>query len=243
MKKKLYAILFITISAIGIYWYNTPMNLNAYIKQQIESQGTNALGQDLNIQSVDIQVLKGHGIVRGLNVQNNNTSQNKSLLYIDKIEIDIGIASLITQPYIINTLAISGMKVNATLNKKGLIKILPRFNSNKKSAGGDTVVSKKKSTEQKRILIKSIDFKDINVNLDLSIINQGTKTVTLKSLTLKDIGKENGTPVDKIGIVLSKRILKGIQDKIEETQKEVIQNKVKSKIKDALKDNLNKLFQ
>ena len=242
MKKTLYAILFITISAMGVYWYTTPMTLNTYIQQQIESQGTSVIGQDLSIKSVDIKILDGLGIVRGLNVQNDNTAENKNLLYIDKIGIDIDITSLTTQPYIINTLTISGMKVHATLSKKGLIKILPRLNNNAQSTGDDTAFSTENSAVQKRILIKSIVFKDINVSLDLSILNQGTKAFTLKSLTLKNIGEKDGTPVDKIGVVLSKRILESVKNKIEDTQKKEIENKVKKKLKYILKDKLNKFI-
>ena len=244
MTKTLYAIVFISISAMGIYWYTTSVDLNAYIQQQIESQGTSAIGQDLSIKSVDIQLLDGVGVVRGLIVKNNATTENKNLLYIDKIELDIDITSLNTQPYIINTLAVSGMKVHTALSRKGLMRILPRLNNNEKSTDNDITFSDKvflpeKSAVQKRILIKSIVFKDINVSLDLSILNQDTKTFTLSGLTLKNIGEENGTPVDEIGAMLSQQIVRSIQSKIEDTQKKEITKKITNKVKDIL----NKLFQ
>ena len=245
MKKTIYALVITIITIIAIFWYMKNIDFNGYIKEQIEIQGSTATGQTIKIEQLDITPLKGIGIIRGISLSNPKEYKNDTALSIDTVHLNIDITSITQQPYIINQLKVTGVTVNAELNQNGQTNLLAIQNSTGKNnpPSQSANQSVKKDGSKDRIFLKELTLENIVINLDLSVLNKNIEVLNLDTITLKNIGGKKGMPIDDLAPELSKKILKILEQKIIEKQKDDLEEKLKEKLKDQLEKELKNLFQ
>jgi len=239
MKKLLIALLLVILALGGAAYYFLG-NINAIVKEQIETHGSNALQTSVKVGSVNIKLLDGFGEITGFSIANPKGYSAESALGFDTVRLDIGTENITEMPIIIEEILIDSVSTLYELNAQGkgnLNTLLDQISSQSATQKSDANEPADKSSDKSdiRLVVKKLVVKDTRLVLDLTALGQERYDETLPTFEIQNIGGSNGLPPEELGQAISKTML----DKIIKQAKKKQEQKLTAKAKEKLMEELD----
>ncbi|MEW6990072.1 hypothetical protein AADZ91_05215 [Colwelliaceae bacterium 6441] len=237
----------ILLACGGALWFLAGGSLNEFIKAQIESEGKKITEQNVVVDSVDIQLTKGAGSIKGLRIDNPKSYSYPHAFSLGEVTLDINVESLTSEPIIIDAIIIKDPKAfvqftdSGNSNIQDLLEIIKR--NAPQSTGKDTTTDDTTSaTPEPKLSVSKIVLAGTALTVDLSALGNKEHKATLTDITLNDIGGSAGLPASELGSVIIKEALSAIWRETKKTQKEQLKQQATDKLKDKAKKKLSELF-
>ena len=242
--KKILVFLIIIISLLYIL---SGFVSDRIIKGALETNLSNVLDRETDIESLKINYRNGNAEIYGLQIKNKNFGGN--LLNLEKAYIKLNTSSIFTNNIEIESVLLDGINLNYYFNIEYTM-----VNDNVRSLEETLESGSGKSTSNKYFNIKKLNVKNIvlSVNSDEPKIN---KNISLKNLEFENIGNTPNSKSYKTVLrdfakqtikTVKKKILSGnLQNKLKNIDEDKIKEKIKKELdknKNILKDKLKKLI-
>ena len=239
MKKLLIALLLVILALGGAAYYFLG-NINAIVKEQIETHGSNALQTNVKVGSVNIKLLDGFGEITGFSIANPKGFSSATALGFDTVRLDIGTENITEMPIIIEEILIDSVSTLYELNSQGkgnlnaLVDQIKSQSSVQKPKSEEPTDNTSSKTDV-RLVVKKLVVKDTKLALDLTALGQERYDETLPTFAIQNIGGKNGLPPEELGQAIGKTML----DKIIKQAKKKQEQKLTAKAKDKLMEQLD----
>jgi len=229
----------------GALWFLAGSSLNEYVKQQIETIGTQVTEQSVTVQAVDIKLSQGAGSILGVNLANPTKYQQKKAFSLGEITLDINLESLTKSPIIIDALIIKNPKVFAELTSAGSSNfqdIIKAIEKNTAENGTKSSTEDAKNGQETMLAVKRIILEGTELTVDLSALGNKAHTVTIPSIHLRSIGGKDGLPASQLGAAIVKQALTELWQQTKKIQKDKLVDKAKQSLKEKAQKKLTDLF-
>jgi len=227
----------------GALWFLANGSLNDYIKNQIETVGTQVTEQAVTVKAVDIKLTSGAGSILGINLANPKTYSQPNAFSLGEMTLDINLESLTSTPIIIDAIVIKSPEAFVQFTQTGgsnIQDILDAIERNTPKA--DASPTESKSGEEPKIKVSKIILAGTALTLDLSAFGNKEHSATLPDITLSNIGGDAGLPASQLGSEIVKQALSKIWQQAKATQKKKLVEGAKEKLKEKAKKKLTDLF-
>ncbi|VUD47884.1 hypothetical protein TDB9533_01119 [Thalassocella blandensis] len=229
------ALVLVLVLLIGGAIYYVLTNLNALVKQIVESEGPKITHTTVQLNEVDLEPLKGRGELKGFKIGNPGGYTSEHLLKWDSILLHIDPQSLQTDVIVIEEFGVSGVNIKVeqkgkTTNVQDLLKALPSGSSSSSETSSGT------SEAQVRMAIKRLKFADNSV--DVITEKFGSANVEVPAFELSNIGDPNvGLTPEQLSAAILKPLMKKAKDAAEDKLKNMAREELEAKL-DAKKEEL-----
>ncbi|WP_448546679.1 hypothetical protein [Thalassotalea fusca] len=228
----------------GAMWFLASGSINAFIKNQIETQGSSVLAVPVKVAAVDIRLSQAAGTIEQVTIDNVAGFSTKKLYQLDHITLDINLKSLKESPLVVDAINVDGSLLNIEVDSDGRSNIqvlkkqinLPEASPNEKEVEVD-------ETKDRKIKITQLSLTNINAQLDLSALGGDVHQITLPRIALSNIGGDNGVPTSKLGQVILGQLVDKIWQETKAIQSKKLEDKLKNKLQDKVSDKLKSLIQ
>ena len=240
-------ILVFLIIIISLFYILSEFVGDRIIKGALETNLSNVLDRETDIESLKINYRNGNAEIYGLQIKNKKFDGN--LLNLEKAYIKLNTSSIFSNNIEIESVILDGIKLNYYFNIEYTM-----VNDNVRSLEETLKSGSGKSTSNKYFNIKKLNAKNIvlSVNSDEPKIN---KNISLKNLEFENIGNTPNSKSYKTVLrdfakqtikTVKKKILSGnLQNKLKNIDEDKIKEKIKKELdknKNILKDKLKKLI-
>ncbi|WP_371188842.1 hypothetical protein [Thalassotalea maritima] len=233
-------------------WYLASADWNGFVRSQIEIQGSKLTQTPVTVTDVKIHVNEGFGGIYGLAISNPQQYQNVNAMYVSEISLDIDSTTLGKQPVVLDAVKLINPQVFVELDSKGnnnieqlLATINSQFDEHGEPKSTEPESKRKSDKPETRIVINNLELSGLVLTLDFTQVSGKTHNIEIPSVTLGNIGGEQGIPSSQLGAVIAKELLQAIitetdkqyglqlKEKFNETKKQLL-NKLKSKLMEIL---------
>ena len=244
-------ILVFSVITFSLFYILSEFVGDKIIKGVLETNISNVLDRETNIENLKINYRNGDAEIYGLQVK--NKIFNGNLLNLDKAYLKLNTSSIFSNNVEIESVVLDGIKLNYYFNIEYTM-----VNDNVRSLEKTLETGSGKSTSTKYFNIKKLNAKNIvlSVNSEELKIN---KNISLQNLEFENIGNTVNSKNYKTVLrdfakqtikTVKNKILSGnLQNKIKNIDKSTVEEKIKKeldrnkkKIKNKLKNNLNKVL-
>ncbi len=178
IKRLLVGLVLLLVIAFGLgYFY-----LGTLAKSGIEYGGEYALKTSVDVDSVTLSPLNGHGSIRGLTIANPAGYSGENAFELAVVEVEVNVASVFSELVEINLLRIAQPQINyeAKLGEDNLRALMANLPS------GDSAPSASEPSEPgKQVLLKRVEILGSQLSLVTAL---GSTPITLPDIVLNDIG-------------------------------------------------------
>jgi hypothetical protein len=185
------AVIAIIIAGGAIYYVLS--NLNSIVKAEIVEYGTAATGTKVALDSVDLQIAKGSGALRGLSIANPEGYSSDSAFAVGNISITIDTSSVLsTGPIVVKEVSIDAPAVNyeAGLSGSNLSAIQKHVTdyANSLTGGGSKPAPGAKKNERK-LIIEDLYVRNGSISISHQALQGRKLSASLPEIHLHNIGK------------------------------------------------------
>ena len=232
-------ILVFSVITFSLFYILSEFVGDKIIKGVLETNISNVLDRETNIENLKINYINGDAEIYGLKIKNKNFNGN--LLNLEKAYLKLNTSSIFSNNVEIENVILDGINLNYYFNIKYTM-----INDNVRSLEDTLKNGSDKSTSTKYFNIKKLIAK----NIVLSVISDEpkiNKNISLKNLEFENIGNTPNSKNYKTVLrdfaeqttkTVKKKVLSGnLQNKL----KNIDEDKIKEKIKEELNKNKNKL--
>ena len=103
MKKVLIGLVVVVVALGGVFYY-LASNLDSILERVIESEGSSALGTEVQVDSVAVDLRGGTATINGFSVANPDGFSNEDMMRFDELHVALDLASLRSDVIRINTI-------------------------------------------------------------------------------------------------------------------------------------------
>jgi len=227
----------------GALWFLANGSLNEYIKNQIETVGSQVTEQAVTVRAVDIKLTSGAGSILGINLANPKTFSQPNAFALEEVTLDINLESLTSSPIIIDAIVIKSPQAFVQFTQTGgsnIQDILDAIERN--TPKGDASSADTASGNEPKIKVSKIILAGTALTIDLSAFGNKEHSATLPDITLSNIGGNAGLPASQLGSEIVKQALSKIWQEAKATQKKKLTDDAKEKLKEKAKKKLTELF-
>ena len=230
----------------GALWFLAGGSLNDFIKNQIETVGSQVTEQSVTVKAVDIKLTSGAGSILGINLANPKTYSQPNAFSLGEVTLDINLESLTSSPIIIDAIVIKSPQAFVQMTQTGgsnIQDILDAIERN--TPKGDSQAADTESTnsaDEPKIKVRKIVLAGTALSLDLTAFGNKEHSATLPDITLSNVGGEAGLPASQLGSEIVKQALSNIWKQAKATQKKKLTDDAKEKLKEKAKKKLTELF-
>lgn len=219
-------------------------SINEFVKTQIETLASHSLQTTVSVANVNIELTEGLGEISGFEVANPAGYQQASAFRFDTVRLDIGPASLLSSPIVIEEILLDSVSVLYELNAQGkgnlnvLLDAVSQDTASSSQPSKQTSAAETDQGEPLLIRVKKISVKDTGLALDFSALGQDRYEEVLPTFYANNIGGEKGLPPDQLGQEIAQVMLQNLTREAEKKQKEKLKKKLKEKAKAELEKHL-----
>lgn len=242
MKKLAALVLVLLLVCGGALWFLASGQLNDFIKAQIETQGSKITSQQVNVNSVEMKLAEGAGIINGFSLGNPKHYKYKNAFSFDTVVLDINIKSLTEDPIVIDEITIKNPQAFVELTNNGKANLKEILDEIEKNLPKSNEPVKESKTKEPNIRVTKLTLAQTSLSLDLSALGNKEHQVVLRDINLSNIGGTSGLPASQLGAQIAKEALSSIWEQAKKEQKKKIKDKITNKIKEKALDKLNSLF-
>lgn len=210
MKKLLVVLLIVLIVISGLFVFLKD-NLDEIVREIIVTSASEATQTNVSLAQVKLNLKEGVGVLNNYQQGNPVGFQTKYAFRFDQAELDIDVGSILDDVVIIERVFINHANILYEFNdgktnfvelKKNIDKNLKKKNSDKehKPIGEqDKISSQSKTQQSKKIIIRSFEMINTEVEAAMPFASSQTLSVQLPTIKLNNIGaKENGLLADEL---------------------------------------------
>lgn len=210
MKKLLVVLLIVLIVISGLFVFLKD-NLDEIVREIIVTSISEATQTNVSLAQVKLNLKEGVGVLNNYQQGNPEGFQTKYAFRFDQAELDIDVGSILDDVVIIERVFINHANILYEFNdgktnfvelKKNLDKNLKKKNSdneNKPIGEQDKISSQSKTQQSKKIIIRSFEMINTEVEAAMPFASSQTLSVQLPNIKLNNIGaKENGLLADEL---------------------------------------------
>lgn len=210
MKKLLVVLLIVLIVISGLFVFLKD-NLDEIVREIIVTSASEATQTNVSLAQVKLNLKEGVGVLNNYQQGNPEGFQTKYAFRFDQAELDIDVGSILDDVVIIERVFINHANILYEFNdgktnfvelKKNLDKNLKKKNSDKENkpiGEQDKISSQSKTQQSKKIIIRSFEMINTEVEAAMPFASSQTLSVQLPNIKLSNIGaKENGLLADEL---------------------------------------------
>lgn len=210
MKKLLVVLLIVLIVISGLFVFLKD-NLDEIVREIIVTSISEATQTNVSLAQVKLNLKEGVGVLNNYQQGNPVGFQTKYAFRFDQAELDIDVGSILDDVVIIERVFINHANILYEFNdgktnfvelKKNIDKNLKKKNSdneNKPIGEQDKISSQSKTQQSKKIIIRSFEMINTEVEAAMPFASSQTLSVQLPNIKLNNIGaKENGLLADEL---------------------------------------------
>jgi hypothetical protein len=227
----------------GALWFLAGGSLNQYVKNQIETVGSQVTEQPVTVKTVDIKLTSGAGSILGINLANPKAYSQPNAFTLEEMTLDINLESLTSSPIVIDAIVIKSPKAFVQFTQTGgsnIQDILDAIERNTPKA--EAAVADTASGDEPKIKVSKIILTGTALTLDLSAFGNKEHNATLPDIILTNVGGDRGLPASQLGSEIIKQALSRIWQQAKATQKKKLTDSAKEKLKEEAKKKLTDLF-
>ena len=236
MKKVLIGlVVLIAIIAIGASILLS--NLDGYIKDTIEAEGTAALGSQVSVGSVETDLANGKATIKGLSIANMPGYQAINAMQIDTLQADVDYQNRLVEEILIQQPIINAELKGSRSNFQDLVDNMPAAeeevaddDATNEEAAGDG------ESEATEISIKSFKLNQATVNVTSDKLGQ-------MSFVMDDLEISNliGTP-EVISTEITRRLTNHISQQVQKFAADKIKSEVKAEVRAKANEKMNEVI-
>ena len=229
----------------GALWWLAGGSLNEFVKQQIETVGTQVTKQNVTVQAVDIQLTQGAGSILGLNLANPSQYKATHAFTLGEVTLDINLKSLTSSPIVIDAIVIKDPKFFAELTSDGnsnIQDLIDAIDNTSKSEATTTTPEQASSGEETKLSVSKIVLEGTELMVDLSALGNKAHQAVIPSIHLRGVGGEQGLPASQLGTAIVKQALSELWSEAKKVQKEKLMDEAKQSITDKVQKKLTDIF-
>ncbi len=210
MKKLLVVLLIVLIVISGLFVFLKD-NLDEIVREIIVTSISEATQTNVSLTQVKLNLKEGVGVLNNYQQGNPVGFQTKYAFRFDQAELDIDVSSILDDVVIIERVFINHANILYEFNdgktnfvelKKNIDKNLKKKNSDKENkpiGEQDKISSQSKIQQSKKIIIRSFEMINTEVEAAMPFASSQTLSVQLPTIKLSNIGaKENGLLADEL---------------------------------------------
>ena len=210
MKKLLVVLLIVLIVISGLFVFLKD-NLDEIVREIIVTSISEATQTNVSLAQVKLNLKEGVGVLNNYQQGNPVGFQTKYAFSFDQAELDIDVSSILDDVVIIERVFINHANILYEFNdgktnfvelKKNIDKNLKKKNSDKENkpiGEQDKISSQSKIQQSKKIIIRSFEMINTEVEAAMPFASSQTLSVQLPTIKLSNIGaKENGLLADEL---------------------------------------------
>ncbi|MDA9221319.1 hypothetical protein N9O82_00160 [Methylophilaceae bacterium] len=210
MKKLLVVLLIVLIVISGLFVFLKD-NLNEIVREIIVTSISDATQTNVSLAQVKLNLKEGVGVLNNYQQGNPVGFQTKYAFRFDQAELDINVSSILDDVVIIERVFINHANILYEFNdgktnfvelKNNIDKNLKKKNSDKENkpiGEQDKISSQSKTQQSKKIIIRSFEMINTEVEAAMPFASSQTLSVQLPTIKLNNIGaKENGLLADEL---------------------------------------------
>ena len=210
MKKLLIVLLIVLIVISGLFVFLKD-NLDEIVREIIVTSISEATQTNVSLAQVKLNLKEGVGVLNNYQQGNPEGFQTKYAFRFDQAELDIDVGSILDDVVIIERVFINHANILYEFNdgktnfvelKKNIDKNLKKKNSDKENkpiGEQDKISSQSKTQQSKKIIIRSFEMINTEVEAAMPFASSQTLSVQLPTIKLNNIGaKENGLLADEL---------------------------------------------
>ena len=235
MKKVLIGlVVLIAIIAIGASILLS--NLDGYIKDTIEAEGTAALGSQVSVGSVETDLANGKATIKGLSIANMPGYQAINAMQIDTLQADVDYQNRLVEEILIQQPIINAELKGSRSNFQDLVDNMPAA----EEEGADDATNEEAAgdgeSEATEISIKSFKLNQATVNVTSDKLGQ-------MSFVMDDLEISNliGTP-EVISTEITRRLTNHISQQVQKFAADKIKSEVKAEVRAKANEKMNEVI-
>lgn len=221
-------------------------NLDGIVKRIIEDVGSETLGTNVSLSSVEIKLTDASAALRGLSIANPKGFDTDNAFELGAIAITLDPATATSNEIVIPRIVID--QASLTFEQSGEKNNLKALTDqlNQTSSSDDGAAAKTEAAgDEVLIVIEELQLKGAGMTLVVDKLTEPL-TLTLEDITLRDIGKRGaGVTPEEAARQIINPILKRAEDNAKDRLKEELKEGVMEKVGDAagdFVDSTKKLF-
>lgn len=185
MKKRLFPLLILALLVFGgLYWLTD--NLDQIVADGIAQHGSAMTRARVGVERVEIAPSSGKGVISGVMIGNPQGFKTPYALRVERIEIEVDLASLAQDVTVIRSLVISHPDViyeksNGTTNFDSIQKNIAAYLGPRTQARGNT-----------RLIIEELTICNANAQASADFMNGKTISIPLPDIALRNVGQAKG---------------------------------------------------
>ena len=240
MKKFISGLILVLIVVIASAVYYVLTNLDALVKQAIETHGSEATQTAVTVDSVGIDLVNGAGAISGLSIDNPEGFAEGHIFSLGEIRVGIDLESLQQEPYIINEITVLAPQVFVEINEDNRTNL----NELKKNLAGSSdsaapatsQTTDKSSAKQPRLIIRRITFADGKIQARAAALENKEYHLKLPGLDMSNLGGSKGATPQQLASEIVKRLTdqasKEVKKKIIDAELDKLKAKARAEIEE-----------
>lgn len=216
MKKTVASVVLILLVVIGAGLYFLVSNLDTFVKQAIETYGSQATGTPVRVEQVKIGLSNGIGAIHGLTVANPKGYATAQAFSLGEISLQVDLKAISEKLVAVNRVRVLVPQVFFELNQAGrsnLVELKKRLETVAAVSSSPSDAKATKSSESSKpvgpkLLIRKLEFADGSIHARVTPLDKDYD-VPLPKIELSNLGGKNGMTPEQ----LSAQILKILTDR------------------------------
>lgn len=188
MGKKILWILLALIVAVGAGLWLLFSNLDAIVASMIETEGSRALGTEVRVSGVTLDLAAGKAGISDLTIANPEGFSSSHVFDLEAIEVDLAVSSLGSDTLIIDAIDIGASKIVYELKEDGSSNVQALLDGMPEKSGS----SGRPAEGEVRLIIDRLNFAGSNITVISEMEDVDDQSVDLPSFDMQGIGRPDG---------------------------------------------------
>ncbi len=190
-------VIVVGLMAIIVYLYT---NLDAIVKREIESYGSQLTGTVVRVDSVTLNPTSGEGTIRGLTIANPAGYTAGDAFELDAISVQVQPATLTSDLVVVDKVIVESPRIHYVMSGVKDSNISKIIDNVKASSGGDSASSDSSSDSgDSRMVVRRFSFQGGEMNADSQVPLGSDLEVKLPGLSLSNVGGSGGSSPSEVG--------------------------------------------
>jgi len=197
----------LALLGVGAALYFLSGNLDHIVREQIEAQGSAALGTPVHVGSVELDLRQGKGLLRDLRIENPPGFSGGDLLDLGSITLAIDVKSALavvsgrSRHLIIDEVSVESPQANVILQGDGSSNLmaLKDATSSKSAPSG----AESDASAPLRLTLERVSMARVEINADTQAVDGKHHQLELSDFEMRGVGGSEGSPPGEVGATLA----------------------------------------
>jgi len=233
LKQVIIVVVIVILTVIGYVTYMLIDNLDEVVKVAIETYGSEAIGANVRLDSVKIDLIDGRGSLSGLVVGNPQGFKTENAFELGNITIVIDLESITKDPIVIKEVTILNPVVTYEMASGGSNIAVIQKNLGSGSAGSETT---DEQNQGPKIVINDLFIKNATVNVSHSVLKGKKLSSGIADIHMTGIGvKEGGAGYGEVANRIVNRLTNSVGSVVAGMGLNKMMENVSGKVEDLFK--------